>query len=41
MKTEIFLKSLTITATKKATMLAIALSQKTNNSLGNFHIGDY
>lgn len=36
----VFLRSPPITAIKKATILEIALNQKTSYSLGNFHVGD-
>lgn len=35
-----FLSSCAITVTKKAIILSLALSQKTNDSLGDPHIGD-
>ena len=36
----IFLKSPTITAIRKATILKVALSQKTSYSLSDLHVGD-
>ena len=36
-----FPRSPTITATKRATMPAIASSQKTSNSFGNLYVGNY
>ena len=39
-KPEMFLKSLIIVATKRATIPPIVLSQKTSCSLGDLHVND-